>query len=718
MKYKKLLGILTVLLIFSAILSAEEGMYPVSEIKTLNLTDKGLIISPSDIYNPKGISIVNGICKVGGATGSFISEHGLIITNHHVAYGAIQAASTPEHDYITNGYYARTGKDEIPAKGYVVRITDSYKDVSEEVLSAATKDMTFQQRAEAIEKKIKKIVADAEKSHPGKRAAVSEMFPGKTYVLFIYTYLKDIRLVYAPPRAIGNFGGEIDNWMWPRHTGDFSLLRAYVAPDGSPALYSKKNVPFVPKKVLKINPKGAKENDFVFMLGYPGRTYRNRTSSFFDYEYSYYMPWIADYYQWEINLMEKMSKKDRATAIKLATKIKWRSNTMKNYRGKLLGIKRLNLIDKKKKEERILQQFIENKNDLRDKYSSLLKDIDGVYKEMSSCSDRELILRYLRSSPFLISTAFKIYEGSRELMKDDIDRKSPYMKRNIKRTEDSIKRGFDNFYEPADKAILTELLLKAAALPEEKRIKAVEKIAGKLDRTKSINNFVEHLYSGTAIRDAKTALDAMYSSPDKNAVFQDPVLAFVSDLYPEYERLEKIQKSRKGKLDQLLASLMDVKKLFLKKNFIPDANGTLRFTYGRVEGYSPKDAVWYMPFTTLKGITEKSTGEFPFDTPKHLLDLIKMKQSQTFVNSQLKTVPVDMLYSTDTTGGNSGSPIFNAKGELIGINFDRAFEATINDFAWSKDYSRSIGVDIRYVLWILKEFSGAESILKELNIQI
>ena len=703
------------LVLFIIQVYAEEGMYPVSEISKLDLQNKGLKISSLDIYNPNGISIVNGICKVGGASGSFISEKGLIITNHHVAYGAIQGASTPEHDYISQGFYAPARDKEIPAKGYVVRITESYKDVSKEVLSAVKPGMTFQEQAEAIDKRIKKLVKKAEKKHKGKRAEISEMFPGKTYVLFLYTYLRDIRLVYAPPRSIGNFGGEIDNWMWPRHTGDFSILRAYVSPDGKPSEYSGDNIPFKPKKVLKIDPAGVKENDFVFILGYPGRTYRNRTSYFLEYQYKYRMPWIADYYQWEIDLAEKMSAKDRGVAIKLATKIKWRSNTMKNYRGKLEGIKRLNLVDKKRNEEKALQEFIENHEKLK-KYSGLLAEIKEIYTEISENSDRELILRYLRSSPFIVSMAFTVYEGSKELKKPDIERKSAYMNRNIKRTEKSIERGFNNFYEPADKAILKKLLLKAADLPENKKISAVEKIIKGKDKTSAVNDFVENLYAGTNLKSFNAVLKALYGNPLKDKIFNDPAILFVSQIYEEYENLEKIGKEREGKLDKLLASLLDVKKKFKKTAFIPDANGTLRFTYGRIEGYSPRDAVFYKPFTTVQGIEEKSTGKFPFDAPEKLIGMINSGRFKSFIQPDIKTVPVDMLYSTDTTGGNSGSPIFNAQGNLVGINFDRAYGATINDFAWSRDYSRSIGVDIRYVLWILKDFSKAESIIKELNL--
>ena len=714
---KTILACLIAVFLFSAFSAAEEGMYPVSEISKLDLKSKGLAVSPLDIFNPDGTSIFNGICKVGGATGSFISDKGLIITNHHVAYGAVQAASSAEQDYLTDGFYAASLQEEVQAPGYVVRITESYADVSEQVLNAVDSEMALKDQADAVEKKIKEIVKEAEEKHPGKRAEVSEMFPGKTYVLFIYTYLRDIRLVYAPPRSIGNFGGETDNWMWPRHTGDFSLLRAYVAPDGSPAGYAQENVPFKPQKVLSIDPAGVQENDFVFMLGYPGRTYRNRTSFFLEYQYNERMPWIVDYYQWEIDLAEKFSQKDRGTAIKLSTRIKWRSNTMKNYRGKLQGIGRLNLIRDKKQEEAALQEFIEADNDLKKEYSGLLDEIRDIYSALSKESRRELILQYLRSGSTLLSAAYTVYEGSIELVKPDLERKSTYMDRNFSRTKQYMAQGFKNYFEPADKAVLYKLLSMASQLPGEQKIQAVEQIQDGTAGGDAIQAFVDGLYAQSALTQISAVSDALEKAAAGKDIPADPAITFIKALYPEYEALEKTQKERKAELDPLLAALLDVRRQYKKEQFIPDANGTLRFTYGYIEGYSPKDAVYYKPFTTIAGIHEKTTGEPPFDTPEKLLSLIRKGAASAFIQPQLKTVPVDMLYSMDTTGGNSGSPVFNAQGSIIGINFDRAFEATINDFAWSQDYSRSIGVDIRYVLWILKEFSGADSILAELGLQ-
>lgn len=694
---------------------ADEGMWPISEIQKLDLPSKGLEISPHEIFNPKGLSLIDAVVQV-GATGSFVSPDGLIITNHHVAYGAVQAASTKEKDYIRHGFLARGRAEEIPAKGRTARITESYRDVSDEVLSVVKEGMSFGERTKAIERKIKEIVAESEKKNPGKRAEVAEMFSGKTYVLFIYTYLKDIRLVYVPPRSIGEFGGEVDNWMWPRHTGDFSFMRAYVALNGSPAEYSPENVPFHPKKYLKINPKGVNEGDFVFLLGYPGRTYRHQTSHFVTFENEVRMPYVADWYAWQISVMEKMSEKDRSVAIKHLSRIKGLSNTMKNYRGKLKGIKGVNLIERKREEEEVLQNFIESNLELKARYGDVLEKIGKIYDQRWDQADYELLLNYLRRSINMIYFGYTAYEASLELQKKDLERESDYMDRNFPLTKERLQLTLRNYYEPTDKVIMKEMLMRASQLPENHRIPAIDHIIQDEDAEKAIDDFIEKAYGETELNDAQFLMEALTKSPQELKELKDPFIEFAEALYPTYQKLKEVQKARKGALDELYAKLIDVKKKFLKKDFVPDANRTLRLTYGRIRGYRPADAVYYRPLTTGEGVIEKTTGKEPFDTPSKLLDLLMAKDFGRFEHPELKSVPVCMLYDTDTTGGNSGSPVLNARGELVGINFDRAYEATINDFAWSEDYSRSIAVDIRYVLWVTQKFGGVDYLLEEMGV--
>ena len=698
------------------ILSADEGMFPLSEIHKLNLRKKGLKISPKEIYNQKGLSLVDGIVQVGGCSGSFVSPDGLILTNHHCAYDAVQAASTKEHDYIKDGFLARNRSEEIQAKGMTARITESYRDVSVDVLSVVKEGMDFAERTKTVEKKMKEIVKDIEEKNPGKRAEVAEMFSGKTYVLFIYTYLKDIRLVYIPPRSIGEFGGEVDNWMWPRHTGDFSFMRAYMAPDGSPAEYSPENVPYHPKKVIQVAPEGVKEGDFVFLLGYPGKTDRHQTSPYLAYEEEIRMPFVADWYAWQIAVMEKMGEDERDITLKHLSRIKGLANTMKNYRGKLKGLKKLRLVEKKREEEKALQRFIEADPERKAQYGDILQKIGDVYEEMREKAEFELILEYLRRSVNMVHFGYTAYEAAIELQKDDIERESDYMDRNFPLTKKRLQLTINNYYEPTDKVIFKKMLMRAAGLPKKHSIPAFEAIFKAKNPEKAIDDFIERAYRTSRLFDEKVLMGLLTKTPEELKKVKDPFLELAEALYPTYQELKETQKARKGALDDLQAKLIDVKKEFLEKDFIPDANRTLRLTFGRIRGYQPSDAVSYTPITTLDGVIEKSTGEEPFDTPQKIFELYRAGDFGRFEHPELKTVPVCILYDTDTTGGNSGSAVLNARGDLVGINFDRTYEATINDFAWSESYSRSIAVDIRYVLWVTQKFGGVEYLLEEMKV--
>lgn len=707
--------LIVLLTFFSRGLFSEEGMWPISEIHKLDLKSKGLEIDLEEIYNPEGLSLIYAVVNV-GATGSFVSPDGLILTNHHVAYGSVQAASTKEKDYIKHGFLAGNRSEEIPAKGRTARITESYRDVSKEVLSVVKKGMSFAERTKAIEKKMKQIVKKTEKENPGKRAEVAEMFPGKTYVLFLFTFLRDIRLVYVPPRSIGEFGGEVDNWMWPRHTGDFSFMRAYVAPDGSPAEYSSKNIPFHPKKYLKIAPEGVDEGDFVFMLGYPGRTYRHRTSHYLAFEEEISMPFVVNWYGWQISVMEKMGEKDREVALKHLSRIKGLSNTMKNYQGKLKGLKRLRLVDKKRDEEKALQEFIEQDTERKNRYGDILERIGGIYHQVREQAEYELVLSHLLRSVNMIYFGFTAYEAAIELQKDDLERESAYMERNFPLLKRRLELSLRNYYEPTDQVIMKEILMRAAHLPQEHRIPAVDDIIKGNTPEKDMQEFIEKAYAGTKLSDKDVLMDALTRSPQELEKMNDPFIQLAKALYPTYQQLKEVQKARKGALDELYALLIESKKEFLKKDFIPDANGTLRLTFGRIRGYEPMDAVYYKPITTLDGVIEKTTGYEPFDTPQKIFDLYRARDFGRFEHPELNSVPVCILYNTDTTGGNSGSPVLNGRGELVGINFDRAWEATINDYAWSEKYSRSIAVDIRYVLWVTQKYGGVDYLLKEMNV--
>ena len=684
---------------------ADEGMFPVSELGALDLQSKGLKLSSDEVFNTDAnrTCLVDGICKVNGCTGAFVSNKALIITNHHCAYRAIQAASTTENDYLKNGFIPSKPGEEIPAPGYTVRVTESFKDVSEQVLTAVTAEMNFTERSKAIQRRIKELETQAETDNAGKRAEVAEMFAGKTYVLFIYTYLKDVRLVFAPPSSVGKFGGDVDNWEWPRHTGDFSFMRAYVAPDGSSANYSPDNVPYQPKKFLQVAAGGANEGDFVMLLGYPGRTARHKTASFLEFEQNVRLPFVVDYYGQQIETMQTAGANDRAVALKLLSRISGLANVEKRSRGQLKGLVGANIAAKRRAKEKELQDFIDADPELKAHYGQTLAKIDAAYAEGAKTALAEANVRNLSLASQLMSFAFTVYDGAVERAKPELERESAYMNRNYDQTIARLKASHRDLELTTDKQLFRQLLERMDAsqrtnlgLPEPDQL--------------------EPMYKACQISSAETLDAYLKMTVAELQAVEDPFMRLMVKLHPEFQRLRELGKKRSGEFDQLYGDLVTVKQLFEKSTFVPDANATLRLTHGTVRGYSPADAVWMRPATTLAGVIAKTTGKAPFETPAEVIELFNKKEFGKYAHPKLKDVPVAILYDSDTTGGNSGSPILNAQGQLVGVNFDRAFEATINDFAWNTNYSRSIGVDVRYVLWITDTVYKANFLVAEMGL--
>lgn len=704
---KSSLSAVLLLIVVLGSATADEGMFPISEIGRLGLAKQGLKLTSEEVFNTKQTCLVDGICKVNGCTGSFVSPNGLIITNHHCAYRAIQSSSSTTNDYLTDGFQAKTLGDELPANGYTVRITESFEDISAQVLSAIKPEMSFTERTKAIEQRQKELEKAAEEKDPGQRAEVAEMFAGKTYVLFLYTYIKDVRLVFAPPASVGNYGGEVDNWEWPRHTGDFSFMRAYVAPDGTTAEYSKENIPYQPKRFIQVEAKGVDEGDYVMLIGYPGRTARHKTASFLDYEQKVRLPYVVDLYQWQIEQMQRAGSQDRGIALKHSSRMKSLANVEKRSRGQLKGLVRKNIVATRAAAEAELQAFIDADAQRKSKYGSLLKDIASVYAEMEA-NKHELDIENLRSASRLMYFAFTLYDSAVERQKADLERESAYMDRNIDLTRRRLMLAVKDYHAPTDQVILREMLARVRAAADKTQV---------FSKFLPLADSLSNLYAGTKLGAPEFIQSCFDKTPEQLADLNDPAIATIIELYPKYMELREQAKSRSGKLDQLYGDLVTVKQEFLKQSFVPDANSTLRLTYGHVKGYSPEDAVYKSPITTLGGAVAKATGVTPFDLPQAIIERHAAGDFGQFMHPKLKDVPTGILYDTDTTGGNSGSPILNGEGRLVGVNFDRAFEATINDFAWNESYSRSIGVDIRYALWITGNVFGASHLLEEMGVE-
>ena len=692
---------------------AEEGMFPMSDLHRLDLQKAGFALSAEQIFNPDSTSITDAVINIGGCTGSFITQQGLILTNHHCALSAVQRASSKEHDYLQEGFHAKSLDEEYPAAGFTVRITESYHDVSRQILAAVAEAEGFAAKSKAKEKISKELIAAAEKEYPGQRVEISEMFPGKSYMLFIYTYLTDVRLVYAPPFGIGNFGGEEDNWIWPRHTGDFALMRAYVGPDGKPAEYTPANVPYKPRVFLSINPHGLREGDFAFILGYPGRTYRHTTSDYLEYESRLRMPWTVEWYGYQIEKIEEMSSQDRAVAIKLSSSLKSLANTYKNYQGKLTGIDRLDLVQTRRQEEARLRDFISADPARQQRYGSTLTEIAKYYRDTSLTFERDQLMDALLRSSSLFSIAYTLYQSSIELAKPDLDRDSPFMERNLVRTKERLPLTLAGYFQSKERLFLGELIQRFHALPSDQQPEAIRS----LPRGTKLGKFLDKAFSQSRLKESGWASSLFGKSTAELLTTKDPFITLAADLHKDYQALRDFRRSRSARLEQLMADYVDVKQEYMGHSFNPDANGTLRLTYGHIRGYSPRDAVYYAPFTTLRGMIEKNRGEDPYDAPEPLVKAYAAGEPTPYTNPDLGDVPIDMLYDMDTTGGNSGSPVLNSRGELVGLNFDRTYEATINDYAWSSSYSRSIGLDVRFILWVLDKISGAKDLLKEMGVQ-
>jgi hypothetical protein len=698
------------LLSLYSLLLAEEGMYPLSEIHKLNLKKKGFKISATDIYNPNGISLVDASVNVGGCSASFISAEGLIITNHHCVFGAVQQVSTVQNDYVTNGFVARTRDQEIPAKGLTARIIDSYRDVSAEILAGITDTTDPVERTKIIEKNSKTVITAAEQSKQGVTASVAEMFAGKTYVLFIHKTIKDIRLVYVPPRSVGEFGGENDNWVWPRHTGDFSFLRAYVGPDGQPAEYSPTNKPFVPKNHFIVNPNGVDENDLVFILGYPGRTFRHQTSYYLEYERDIRLPYVQQRNAWMIEQMLAAGKNDPEVALALTARIKSLANVEKNYRGKLKGFANLPIVKNKQTEEQDLTAFINSSEQRKQQYGDVLPGIKAVYDEIRSDAQRANILANISSSSTLLTIANTLVRAADDRRKPDSLRGVQFTDRNFSATKQGIVASLRSFNTNIDKLFFREILKDAAKLPADQSIAPVAAI-------KSVDLFIDTTFAATRLADTAFLEQALVMTPEQLKQVNDPLIEFARALAPVIEVQSTVNRKRNGELNRLSGKLVDVKAQWKKTDFIPDANSTLRMTYGTIRGYSPSDATYFSPITTLTGVMQKTSDDPDYNTPQRIRELYRKKDFGRYKHKKLNDVPVALLYDMDTTGGNSGSPVLNAKGELIGVNFDRAFEATINDYAWDQGYSRSIAVDIRYVLWNVEKVGEAGFLLQEMGIK-
>ncbi len=721
MRTKTMLLIIAVLFIMvfvSLPVRAEEGMYLLDQIdQTMmeKMKKMGLELSIGEIHNTEGTALSSAVIKT-GATSSFVSQKGLILTNHHVAFGALQRISTPEQNYMEEGFLAKKLEEEIPAHGYQAYVLVSMEDVTKEVLSAVKKGMSDYNRFLAIEKRTKEIIGKAEEKGDVE-CEIEAMNYGMKYYLFKNLKIRDIRIVYAPARAIGEFGGDVDNWMWPRHTGDFSFLRAYVGPDGKPADYSKENIPYKPKSYFKISTHGFKEGDFTMIMGFPGRTSRWQSSYAVEHDLSFKYPFQIRSFSDLIRIFEEHSNKNDDAAVKLSSSIKGLSNGLKNNQGMLEGLTKVDLLKKKRSEEQAFLDFTEKDPLLAKKYGRVLLEVEKVYKERNAYREKSSLMSWMQRG--LLGYAMTINKWTIEQTKKDIDREPGYQQRDLQNIIVRLRVAQKSLVPEADRAVFEYFLKRASSLPAGQKIEAVDNIFRKrpeLSHDEAMGAFLDELYSKTRLISEEERVKMIGMKRDDLLKMSDPFLSFASELEEEKEELRKIDKGFNGALSRLMPLYLEGLQIWKNEQLSPDANGTLRFNYGQVKGYSPRDAVEYRYVTSLSGIMEKEKGEEPFKSPEKLIQTYKAKDFGIWVDEKIEDVPVDFLTTNDSTGGNSGSPVLDRMGHLIGVLFDGTYESLYSDYYFEPAISRSIHVDVRYVLFITEKVDKAVNVLDELTL--
>ena len=711
MMKRRFAALLACLLAAATVVSADEGMWLPSLIgrQVKDMKAKGFRLSAKDIYDINRASLKDAIVLFDrGCTGELVSEEGLLLTNHHCGYGQVQSHSSLEHDYLTNGFWAMNRAEELPNPGLEVSFLVRMDDVTDRVLEGVTDGMDPQARKERIAENSRILVEEtlaAYGDRKGYEAAVESMYYDNQYFLFTYRTFRDVRLVGAPPSSIGKFGGDTDNWMWPRHTGDFTVFRIYADADNQPADYSPENVPYRPEKHFTISTRGIDEGDFTFVYGFPGTTREYVTSDYVDYVLNDLNPNTIRMRTERLDIIGAAMEADPAVRIKYASKAAMIANAWKKWQGESLGLARLGTVDKKRAYEARLAEWMAD----RPEYAGLLDRMHAVYDAWRPYA---LANSLYRESIFTIELLKMVQqlETAMALGKSFPDAAVLYKD-----------------YEPAVDRQLAEAMIEefVTAVPTEF---LPQQLTAAIAQVGGVPAYVDYLFaqSAFATRERYEALCALDEEAFVNTMAADPAVALYSlagmtyntEIVPEYQRLS-------AEIDALYPLYMRAQMAFEpERNFYPDANLTLRVAYGSVEGYRPEDGIYCLPFTTLEGIIAKDNPAiYDYDVPDRLRALYDAKDyGRWAINVGTKkepfyTVPVAFIATNHTTGGNSGSPVLNGRGELIGINFDRTWLSTMSDLEFDPAMCRNIAVDIRYVLFVIDKVCGAGYLLDEMTIR-
>lgn len=714
MKKRIIISLFCILTVLSSF--AQEGMWMLTQLAQLDLAKKGLIIPIEQIYSPDQSCLANAILLLGGGSASFVSPEGLVVTNHHVAYTALQRASSVDNNYLTNGFLARERSSEIQAPGYQAMLMTEMKDVTTDVLESVKGLTDPVEKDKKANIRIAEMTEAVRKQKEDTEAEVASMYNGKQYIMYTYKVFKDIRIVYAPPMSIGNYGGEIDNWMWPRHTGDFSFVRVYVSPDGLGREYSTENVPYKPKTWLKVAQSNLKEGDFNFIMGYPGSTTRYRTSNSVSWNLNNNYPFNVKNFGEIISLTEELTKNDPAGELKMASMTRGLANAMKNYQGNIDGMKKTHFLQNKLDFEKKFMTWTNSTPDRKEKYGGILPKIKDQYNIIAKTKNRDDVFNMLQGlSGTMLSLAIQIYYVTKEMEKPSVERQPGLNEESLKEYAEGLIYTYNDYYEQVDKALLIRALKMASALPSDQRIPGLEYIL--TGKSKTPEQWVDEAYNKTSLKDPAFTKSIIGKSSADIKKIDDPLLQLAISIFPMSEEINNTSQVFASNVTALRKEYIDALYEWKGSAIYPDANRTIRFTWGPVKGYKPADAIWYNPMTSLRGVIDKNSGEEPFDAPEKLVNLEENKDFGRWKDPVLNDVPVAFLNQCDITGGNSGSPVMNAKGEIIGVAFDGNYEAMISDWNYNYDLQRCISVDIRYVLFITEKFGNAGFLLDEMEVK-
>ncbi|MBR7635508.1 S46 family peptidase [Janthinobacterium lividum] len=689
---------------------ADEGQWQPHQLPQLKAELKRVGIEiPAEKLADLSKHPMSAIVSLGGCSAAFVSDAGLVVTNHHCAYGAVQRNSTPEHNYITNGFLAKTRAAELPGgPNSLVYVTDKVENVSDRVLKGLTADMSGRARHEAVEKRVKDLIAECE-TDKMYRCSVPAFHRGLEYYRIRQMMIRDVRLVYAPSDKIGNFGGDIDNYEWPRHTGDYSFLRAYVGKDGRPADPSPDNVPYKSKDFLVVSAEGLKAGDGILLAGYPGRTSRYKLPAEIRFARDTAFPLKVSELQADLAVMADATNGDAAAAVRYASVVKSINNVLKKTQGLLDGFARKDIAAIKDVQDAEFRAWYAKQPNVS---PTLLAELDAAIASDMALSEEEFAWSVATNSD-LLKSARTLYRLSLERQKADAERESGFQQRDLAFIKARLARLEQSYVNKVDQARFEAGLKRYAQLAAKSHPQG-------LDALLPAPAAVAALYQQTQLAD--TAKRLAWLEKDQAAVAQsdDAFMALAIKLQPVEAALEERRKEIDGNLERVIPQYMQAVIAWKKsqgKPVYPDANSTLRVTYGTVSPYSPRDGLTKGPFTTVEGIVEKVTGKAPFEAPQGLIDAVKEKRYGQFRDPALGTVPVNFLTSADTTGGNSGSAVMNKRGELIGLNFDSTYESITKDWYFDTAITRAIHLDIRYMLWVMKEVDHADNLLQEMTIK-